>query len=161
MTHFARARFAGWTATAFLLIAFSIYFATRPKPIDVLNFPQQIVNSRIHGVPGAVASGSLSVTGTKCVSGGKAVQVTGKRYWQSVRPPGVSIFDGGGSALRQPRCKTQTFENLIPAAVVRANARLAGKGGYAVWRLTGIERPVGAHGVERAWVTQPFRLYVR
>ena len=157
MTHFARARFAGWTATAFLLIAFSIYFATRPKPIDVLNFPQQIVNSRVHGVPGARADATLSVTGTKCVSGGKAVQVTGKRYWQSERPPGTLILDGGGSALRPPECVTQTFENLIPAAVVNANRKLAGTRGYAVWRLTGVERPVGPRGVERAWTTPPFR----
>lgn len=153
--------FAGWMAAAFLLITFSAYIATRPRPVDVLGLPQQKVNARIHGVPGTRLGSPLSVTGTKCLSGGNTVRITGKLYWQAVQPPGTQILAGGGSQDRPPGCKTTTFANLIPAGVDRATRLLAGSRGYVVWRLTGIERPTGPNGVERAWVTQPFRLYVR
>ena len=136
----------------------------RPAPYDPLaEYPVQRVDSKLVGydTPAVkLSEGQVVITGTKCSK--RETSVDASSSWVEIKPGGLVVSLGGGSAVRTAGCTTRTFYNDIPARVAERARVLHARGiDESVWQLAGHEVPYasdGRRGVRRSWQSQNFTL---
>lgn len=133
-----------------------------PRPFDPLVLPTQVIDSRIEGYTGPTVrvGEDVQVSATKCSTADEPVMVQGSLSWQSIRPPGSVVHVGSGTGERDPGCQTFQFTNPMPAEVADRSRALFAQGyTHAVWKISGVETPIGhAAAVARTWETEAFRV---
>jgi hypothetical protein len=136
------------------------YIAHIPKPAAVLDFPQQVVISRLPGQLGpAVRIGTdVIVRGTKCNRAAKVLEVQTQRAWVTVDPPGTVVPDVRNQSIRKRGCVAREFTNPLPAGVVARTRELITSSGVPCvsWQITGTEQPLDHAYRPATWRTEPF-----
>ena len=128
------------------------YIATRPKPVQVFDYPvQRVLNGPVQ------AGAPVKVRGTKCSTAPSPVDVLTVRTWVTVDPPGTIVVEGQTQGTRKPGCTTREFVNLPPPAVAARTFALVTKILPCVsWRVTGRDVPTDPHYLPAVWSTEPF-----
>ena len=101
--------------------------------------------------PAIHLGGTVPVFGFRIVNAGKAVSLSGTRYWQQI-PPGVSFADSPTARLVQPGIVKLEFENVIPDDV----AAFVAKHGATQWQLRGSVKVHEQHALDTSWETETF-----